>query len=180
MEVVNNEIQGLILLKPRIFTDARGYFLETYSKEKLDSIIGDIDFVQDNESYSTQGVIRGLHYQIGEYAQAKLVSVSYGQVLDVVVDIRIDSPTFGEYYSVELSGDNKYSLFIPRGFAHGFSVLSEYALFRYKCDNYYSPNNEGAILFNDKSLGIDWMIPKELIKVSDKDLNNPTFENRKI
>lgn len=180
MEVVNNEIQGLILLKPRIFTDARGYFLETYSKEKLDSIIGDIDFVQDNESYSTQGVIRGLHYQIGEYAQAKLVSVSYGRVLDVVVDIRIDSPTFGEYYSVELSGDNKYSLFIPRGFAHGFSVLSEYALFRYKCDNYYSPNNEGAILFNDKSLGIDWMIPKELIKVSDKDLNNPTFENRKI
>ncbi|NLX81431.1 MAG: dTDP-4-dehydrorhamnose 3,5-epimerase [Proteiniphilum sp.] len=172
MKIIKTNIEGLLIIEPTIFEDSRGYFMESFSQKEFQNIVGKIDFVQENESKSKYGVVRGLHFQQGEYAQAKLVRVVIGSVLDVAVDIRVGSPTFGQHLAIELSEDNKRQLFIPRGFAHGFSVLSEEAIFQYKCDNYYNPQSEGAILWNDPQLNIDWKIPQENILLSDKDKTN--------
>lgn len=172
MKIIRTNIEGLLIIEPTIFEDSRGYFMESFSQKEFQNIVGKIDFVQENESKSKYGVVRGLHFQQGEYAQAKLVRVVIGSVLDVAVDIRVGSPTFGQHLAIELSEDNKRQLFIPRGFAHGFSVLSEEAIFQYKCDNYYNPQSEGAILWNDPQLNIDWKIPQENILLSDKDKTN--------
>lgn len=175
MEVIKTKIEGVYIIKPRVIKDARGYFFEAYNKEAFVEAGIDYDFVQDNQSFSGYGVIRGLHFQKGEYAQAKLVRVLQGKVLDVAVDIRPGSPTFGEHVAVELSEENCLQLLIPRGMAHGFSVLSETALFFYKCDNYYNKESEGSLLFNDTDLAIDWQIDTEDAEVSEKDLNAPSF-----
>lgn len=172
MKIIKTNIEGLLIIEPTIFEDSRGYFMESFSQKEFQNIVGKIDFVQENESKSKYGVVRGLHFQQGEYAQAKLVRVVIGSVLDVAVDIRVGSPTFGQHLAIELSEDNKRQLFIPRGFAHGFSVLSEEAIFQYKCDNYYNPQSEGAILWKDPQLNIDWKIPQENILLSDKDKTN--------
>lgn len=172
MKIIKTNIEGLLIIEPTIFEDRRGYFMESFSQKEFQNIVGKIDFVQENESKSKYGVVRGLHFQQGEYAQAKLVRVVIGSVLDVAVDIRVGSTTFGQHLAIELSEDNKRQLFIPRGFAHGFSVLSEEAIFQYKCDNYYNPQSEGAILWNDPQLNIDWKIPQENILLSDKDKTN--------
>ena len=156
MNYIQTEIDGVWLIEPKVFFDERGYFMEAFKKEEFESHIGPVNFVQDNESKSSFGVLRGLHYQKGEYSQAKLVRVIKGEVLDVAVDLRKSSPTFGKYVSVLLSEENKRQFFIPRGFAHGFAVLSEEAIFTYKVDNKYAPQAEASILFNDKTLGIDW------------------------
>ncbi len=174
MELIETGIEGLYILEPKVFGDSRGYFFESYSKREFTRLTGlDIDFVQDNQSCSTRGVVRGLHFQKGEDAQAKLVSVVEGEVLDVVVDLRPGSETFGRHYSVLLSGENKRRFFIPRGFAHGFSVLSDMAVFQYKCDNYYAPQSEGAIAWDDPDLAIDWMLRPEEVVVSAKDSAHP-------
>jgi len=171
-------LKGCFLLEPKIFNDSRGYFYESFNKLTFNNLIGqNINFIQDNESFSVKGVIRGLHYQTGEHSQAKLVRVIKGCVLDVAVDIRKDSDTYGQFFSVELSEENKKQLFIPRGFAHGFAVLSESAIFSYKCDNFYNKESESGILFNDKSLNIDWRLEDKDIIVSDKDLQLPNFQN---
>lgn len=170
MEIIRPEIEGLLVLRPKIFTDSRGYFYESYSKKNLDEAIGyPVEFVQDNQSKSSYGVVRGLHFQRPPFAQAKLVRCIKGRVLDVAVDIRRDSPTFGQHFAVELSEENHLQFFIPRGFAHGFSVLSEEAIFQYKCDNYYAPQADGGISLNDVSLGIDWRIAPEDRILSEKD-----------
>src|SRR5690554_5720280 len=163
-------IDGLVIESPLIFSDLRGFFFESFNKARFSEKWGDYNFVQDNVSISSYGVIRGLHFQSGEFAQAKLVQVLKGKVLDVVVDLRSDSPTFGQHYSVELTDENHLQFFIPRGFAHGFSVLSEEAVFHYKCDNYYHKESENGIVYNDSTLNIDWKIPKGKEIVSDKDL----------
>lgn len=176
MEVIKTDMEGLLLLKPRVFGDARGYFCETFSARRFRELTGiDVTFVQDNQARSVYGVLRGLHFQKGDDAQAKLVRVSEGCVLDVVVDIRSGSPTFGRHFAVELSADNFLQLYIPRGFAHGYAVMSEAAVFQYKTDNYYSPESEGAILWNDPALGIDWKLPGSEIILSEKDRSNPPF-----
>lgn len=170
MEIIRPEIEGLLVLRPKIFTDSRGYFYESYSKKNLDEAIGyPVEFVQDNQSKSSYGVVRGLHFQRPPFAQAKLVRCIKGKVLDVAVDLRRDSPTFGQHFAVELSEENHLQFFIPRGFAHGFSVLSEEAIFQYKCDNYYAPQADGGISLNDESLGIDWKISPEDRILSEKD-----------
>ena len=170
MEFIQQDIEGLILIKPTIYTDKRGYFAETFRQDLLEETVGhSLNFVQDNESKSTKGVLRGLHYQLPPNDQAKLVRVTEGNVLDVVVDLRKKSDTFGQYISIELTADNKYQLFVPRGFAHGFLVLSESATFAYKVDNYYAPHQERGITFNDPTLGIDWRLPNEMLEISDKD-----------
>lgn len=169
MQVIETNIQDVLLIRPKVFGDERGYFFESYTQKWFDQRIGRISFVQDNESYSSYGVIRGLHFQRAPYSQSKLVRVVKGAVLDVVVDIRRGSPTFGQHVSIELTAENKYQLFIPRGFAHGFAVLSENALFQYKCDNYYMPQSEDAIAFDDPELGIDWKIPADKRILSEKD-----------
>jgi dTDP-4-dehydrorhamnose 3,5-epimerase len=176
MRVTDTALNGCLILAPSVFEDERGYFYESFNKDKFSQLAGQqMHFVQDNQSYSTRGVLRGLHFQHGEYAQAKLVRVLKGEVLDVVVDIRPESPTFGQHFSMVLSEENKLQLFIPRGFAHGFVVLSEQAEFFYKCDNYYNKASEGSILYNDAELGIDWGIaPSELI-VSGKDKEAGSF-----
>lgn len=173
MNVINTDIEGAVIIEPRIFQDARGYFFESYSKREFDKKVTPVDFVQDNESMSTRGVIRGLHFQRPPYAQAKLVRCVKGRVLDVVVDIRKGSPTFGKHVAVELSEDNHRQFFIPRGFAHGFAVLSDIAVFQYKCDNYYHPEADGGISILDPSLGIDWGIAIEEAILSDKDKKHP-------
>ncbi|MBR4408256.1 MAG: dTDP-4-dehydrorhamnose 3,5-epimerase [Bacteroidales bacterium] len=174
MKVINTDIPGLLILEPVIHGDARGYFFEAFNQKDFDEAVGmHVTFVQDNESKSSYGVLRGLHFQKGDHAQAKLVRVVSGRVLDVAVDIRPGSPTFGRHVSVELTGENHRMFFIPRGFAHGFSVLSEEAVFQYKCDNYYCPESEGGIAWDDPSLGIDWQLPAEAVKLSDKDRRNP-------
>lgn len=174
MEILKTEIEGLLILKPKVFTDSRGYFYESYSKRVFDEAVGrEVDFVQDNQSKSSYGVVRGLHFQKPPFAQSKLVRCIKGRVLDVAVDLRKDSPTFGKHFAVELTEDNNLQFFIPRGFAHGFSVLSEEAVFQYKCDNYYAPQADGGISLNDKSLGIDWRIAQEDRILSDKDLHHP-------
>ncbi len=170
MEIIRPEIEGLLVLRPKIFTDSRGYFYESYSKKNLDEAIGyPVEFVQDNQSKSSYGVVRGLHFQRPPFAQAKLVRCIKGKVLDVAVDLRRDSPTFGQHFAVELSEENHLQFFIPRGFAHGFSVLSEEAIFQYKCDNYYAPQADGGISLNDESLGIAWKISPDHRILSEKD-----------
>lgn len=169
MNIIETEIPGVLIIEPRIFKDGRGYFFESYSQKEFTEKVGKVDFVQDNESRSIYGVLRGLHFQKPPFAQSKLVRVIEGVVLDVAVDIRKGSPTYGRYVSVELTGENHRQFFIPRGFAHGFSVLSEEVIFQYKCDSFYSPENEGAIAWNDPDLGIDWHIPSSEVILSDKD-----------
>lgn len=177
MNVIKTDIEGVVVIEPRVFDDARGYFFESYSKRRFDEAVRPIEFVQDNESMSTRGVIRGLHFQRPPFSQSKLVRCVRGAVLDVVVDIRRGSPTCGRHIAVELTGENRRQLFVPRGFAHGFAVLSDEAVFQYKCDNYYHPESEGGISIADHSLGIDWRIdPAEAI-LSEKDLRNPMFSD---
>lgn len=177
MEIIDTSIDGVKIIKPRVFEDSRGYFFESYSKKSFEQQGVFYDFIQDNQSLSQYGVIRGLHFQRGEHAQAKLVRALKGSVLDVAVDIRPGSPTFGKHIAIELSEENKLQLLIPRGLAHGFSVLSPEAVFSYKCDNTYCKESEGGILYNDPDLGIDWQIPEGKIIVSDKDMLNPTLNN---
>lgn len=176
MEIIKTDIEGVLILKPHIFGDARGYFYESYNKKLLSELAPEIpEFVQDNQSYSTYGVVRGLHFQKAPYAQAKLVRVVSGKVLDVAVDLRAGSPTFGKHVSVELSGENHLQFFIPEGFAHGFSVLSHEVVFQYKCSSFYNKESEGGIIFNDPDLGIDWGIPQKDMILSPKDKVHPTF-----
>ena len=173
MKVIRTGIEGVVILEPRIFGDSRGCFFESFNQKAFDEAVGPTVFVQDNESRSSYGVVRGLHFQKGEHAQAKLVRVVSGAVLDVAVDIREGSPTFGKHVAVELTGENHLQLFLPRGMAHGFSVLSEEAVFQYKCDNFYCPESEGAIAWDDPDLGIDWRIPASDVILSEKDSNHP-------
>lgn len=173
MKVMQTDIEGLLVIEPRVFTDQRGYFSETFSRKMFEEQVAPVQFVQDNESYSRRGVLRGLHFQRAPFAQAKLVRVAKGEVLDVAVDLRKGSPTYGKHSAIRLSLENKLQLFIPKGFAHGFIVLSDEALFQYKCDNYYAPDHEGALLWNDPALGIDWIIPEREIILSEKDRKNP-------
>ena len=177
MKLTQTPLQGCIVIEPTVFSDNRGTFQETYRKQQLDQVLGyAVSFVQDNQSFSKKGVLRGLHFQKGEFAQAKLVRVIQGKVLDVAVDIRQNSPTFGQYHSVELSSDNNKQLFVPRGFAHGFVVLSDTATLSYKCDNYYNKEAEGGIVFNDPELDIDWGVPAVRLIISEKDLNLPQLK----
>ena len=175
MEFKELEIKGVWMIEPKRFGDARGYFCETFKLSEFESHIGKVEFVQDNESLSTRGVLRGLHFQRGEWSQAKLVRVSQGRVLDVAVDLRGGSPTYGQHVAVELSRDNGRQMFIPRGFAHGFVVLSDEAQFQYKVDNVYAPQSEATLRFDDPALGIDWPIAKEEMKLSEKDLRGMAF-----
>lgn len=177
MKVQTTPIEGLLIIEPDIFKDNRGYFFETYQIKRFQELGIKSTFVQDNESYSTYGVIRGLHYQIGEFAQAKLIRVIKGKVYDVAVDLRKNSPTFGQWFGIELDDIHKKMFYIPRGFAHGFSVLSEDAIFSYKCDNYYNKGSERGIIFSDLFLNIDWKIPEDKIIVSEKDKLLPSFVN---
>ena len=169
MRVIKTDIEGLLILEPEVFGDSRGYFMESFSERAFDNEVAPIRFVQDNRSYSRYGVVRGLHYQREPYAQSKLVSCVVGRVLDVAVDIREGSPTFGKHVAVELSAENHRQLFIPKGFAHGFAVLSDEALFEYKCDEFYHPEAEYGIAWDDPNIGIDWRLPKEDIILSKKD-----------
>ena len=173
MNFIKTEIDGVWILEPRVFEDSRGYFFEAYNQKEFEEHGLHYNFVQDNQSFSTYGTVRGLHFQKGEFAQAKLVRVIEGAVLDVAVDLRRNSPTFGKHVAVELSGENKRQLLIPRGFAHGFSVLSKTALFTYKCDNFYNKASEGGLLFNDPEVGVDWRVPEDKVVLSDKDKLNP-------
>lgn len=177
MKVTETPIKGLYIIEPHVFGDSRGYFFESWSKKDFDALVGPVDFVQDNESRSCYGVVRGLHFQKGEHAQAKLVRCVEGRVLDVAVDIRRDSPSFGKWFSVELSAENHRQFFLPRGMAHGFAVLSESAVFQYKCDNFYAPQSEGAVAWNDPDLAIDWQIPGEDVILSEKDSHHPAFKD---
>ena len=177
MEVIKTNIEGVVIIEPRIFKDDRGYFFESFSQREFEEKVCKTTFVQDNESKSSYGVLRGLHFQKPPFAQSKLVRVIKGAVLDVAVDIRKGSPTFGQYVSVELTGENHRQFFIPRGFAHGFSVLSEEVIFQYKCDNFYSPQSEGAIAWNDPDLNIDWCIPAEKVVLSEKDSKHPRLKD---
>lgn len=177
MEVIKTNIEGVIILEPRVFRDVRGYFFESYSKRVFDELGRPVDFVQDNESMSTRGVMRGLHFQRPPFSQSKLVRCVKGQVLDVAVDIRKGSPTYGKHVAVELSEYNHRQFFVPRGFAHGFAVLSDVAVFQYKCDNYYRPDADGGISIADNSLGINWQIdPLEAI-LSEKDTRHPLLKD---
>ncbi len=180
MKILETPIKDLYIIEPRVFKDERGYFFESYNKKKFEEAGLQYDFVQDNQSKSQYGVIRGLHYQLAPFAQAKLVRVLEGKVLDVVVDIRKNSPTFGKTFSIELSADNFRQLLVPRGFAHGFSVLSETAIFAYKCDNIYNKSAERGILYNDHQLNIDWKIPTNKAIISEKDKINPVFADAEI
>ena len=177
MKVIKTAIEDVVIIEPNVFGDARGYFFESYSQKKFNEQVREVKFVQDNESKSKYGVLRGLHFQKGKDAQSKLVRVVKGRVLDVAVDIRKSSPTFGKYVAVELTEDNHRQLFVPRGFAHGFSVLSEEAIFQYKCDNLYAPQAEGAIAWNDPEIGIDWGLPAEDVLLSAKDAAHPLLKD---
>jgi len=180
MEIQETGLKDCVIIKPRVFEDSRGYFFESFNKKTFEEKTGMSGaFVQDNQSFSTYGVIRGLHAQAGEFAQAKLVRVLKGEVLDVAVDIRPGSPTFGKHISVKLSAENRLQLYVPRGFLHGFSVLSETAEFFYKCDNFYEKSAEIGIMYNDKDLGIDWMIPENEASISEKDLILNAFSSLK-
>ena len=177
MKVRKTDIQDLLVIEPEIYGDSRGYFFESFSKKKFEAATGvQADFVQDNESKSAYGVIRGLHFQKDPHAQAKLIRVVRGKVLDVAVDLRPDSPTYGRYHAEELSEDNHLQMFIPKGFAHGFSVLSDEAVLQYKCDGYYNPESEGGIAWNDPDLNIDWGIPAEKVILSAKDKDRQTLK----
>ncbi len=180
MEITKTGFSGLYVLKPQIFEDSRGYFFESYNRNKLKDILGDISFVQDNQSKSVLGTIRGFHYQLEPYAQTKLIRVIDGKILDVVIDIREKSPTFGKNFSIELSSENKQQLFIPKGFAHGFSVLSKTAIVFYKTDQFYKPESERGINFNDENLRIDWNIDIKNAKISPKDKVLPSFQETEM
>lgn len=177
MNFTEQNIKGIWVIEPRVFNDARGYFMEAFRQADFDKNIGHVNFIQDNESKSGKGVLRGLHYQTGDYSQAKLVRVIKGAVLDVAVDLRKYSPTFGQYVAVELTEDNKKQLYIPRGFAHGFLVLSEEAVFSYKVDNIYSPQHEASIVWNDEEIGIDWMFEESDLLLSEKDKYGKTLSD---
>ncbi len=177
MKAIETKLKGCFIIEPRVFNDERGYFYESFNSSVFNEITGmNTLFVQDNESYSTKGVLRGLHFQEGDYAQAKLVRVIKGSVLDVAVDIRKGSSTYGEYIALELSEDNKRQLFVPRGFAHGFVVLSETTIFSYKCDNFYNKESERGIIYNDETLNVDWQLPNNQLILSEKDLLLPKFK----
>ncbi len=177
MTVTETHLKGCFIIEPKIFFDERGLFFESFQKEKLEESLGcTLNFMQDNQSISKQGVLRGLHFQDGEYAQAKLVQVVKGEVLDVIVDLRLESPTFGQHITIELSDTNKKLIFIPKGMAHGFVVRSAEAIFAYKCDAYYYQGSESGLIYNDKTLNIDWKYPTEGIILSKKDTELPTFK----
>ena len=180
MEVIKTPISGLLIIEPRVFEDDRGYFFESYQKERYIQNGIDCDFMQDNEAKSVKGVVRGLHYQLAPFAQSKLVRVVLGTVFDVAVDLRKGSPTFGEWFGIELSADNKKQFFVPRGFAHGYSVLSETAIFSYKCDNVYNKESERSVNINDPKLNIDWKIELNQQIVSEKDIDAPFFEDAEM
>jgi dTDP-4-dehydrorhamnose 3,5-epimerase len=181
MKFTKTNIPEIVIIEPDVYGDSRGYFSETFRKDKLEEFIGyKINFCQDNESKSSRGVLRGLHYQLPPTSQTKLVRVIQGNVLDIAVDIRKGSPTFGKHVSVELSGENKKQVLIPRGFAHGFVVLSETALFSYKVDNYYSPHDDRGILFSDPALGINWNIEQSFLSLSEKDKNQPFLNDAEV
>ncbi|MEN9338892.1 MAG: dTDP-4-dehydrorhamnose 3,5-epimerase [Bacteroidota bacterium] len=176
MELIATALKDCFILKPQIFSDDRGYFYESFNRQKFKNLSGiDIEFVQDNQAHSNYGTLRGLHFQKGDHAQAKLVRVIRGRVLDVAVDLRPDSPTYLQHVAVELSGENHHQLFVPRGFAHGYSVLEDDTLFVYKCDNYYCKEAEGGVFYKDASLNIDWKLPHEAIKLSAKDAILPSI-----
>lgn len=177
MNVIKTDIEGVVIIEPRIFTDARGYFFESFSERDFCKEVREIKFVQDNESKSSYGVMRGLHFQRPPFTQSKLVRVIKGAVLDVAVDIRKGSPTYGKHVAVELTEDNHRQFFVPRGFAHGFAVLSDEAIFQYKCDNFYAPEADGGISILDDSLGIDWRIPTEKAILSEKDTKHPLLKD---
>lgn len=177
MDYKQTDIEGVYILEPRVFNDARGYFMETWKRQEFEEHVGRVDFIQDNESKSSRGVLRGLHYQKGAWSQAKLVRVISGTVIDVAVDIRQGSPTFGRHVMVELSGENKRQFFIPRGFAHGFLVTSDEAVFTYKVDNVYAPQAEAGIRWNDPELGIHWPIAPDEVITSEKDLGQPLLRD---
>lgn len=177
MKMTRTDIEGLVLIEPRVFGDSRGYFFESFSQREFEKEVGQVRFVQDNESKSSYGVIRGLHFQKPPHTQSKLVRVVKGRVLDVAVDLRRDSKTYGKYFSVELTEDNHLQLFIPKGFAHGFAVLSDEAVFQYKCDEFYAPESEGAIAWNDPDIGVDWQIPEDKVILSEKDKKHPSFKD---
>lgn len=177
MEVINTEIEGVYIIEPRVYKDNRGYFFESFSQKEFDEKVRPIKFVQDNESKSCYGVLRGLHFQKGVHSQSKLVRVVKGSVLDIAVDIRNGSPTFGLYVSCELTSENHRQFFIPRGFAHGFVVQSDEAVFQYKCDNIYCPESEGALAWDDPDLHIDWGIPADKVILSDKDKHHPRLND---
>jgi dTDP-4-dehydrorhamnose 3,5-epimerase len=177
VNITETNIDGLVIIEPKVFGDARGYFMETFQKNTFNSNVTETEFIQDNESKSSKGVLRGLHFQLPPYQQAKLVRVIEGEVLDVAVDLRKDSKTYGQHYSILLSGENKKQFFVPRGFAHGFVVLSETAIFSYKVDNLYAPTHDSGILWNDETLNIDWNIDSALIQLSEKDKNLSSFKD---
>ncbi|MDC0430156.1 dTDP-4-dehydrorhamnose 3,5-epimerase [Candidatus Thioglobus sp.] len=180
MKFTPQSIPEVILIEPTVHRDDRGYFVETFRQDLFEKAIGyKVNFIQDNESKSTKGVLRGLHYQLPPYTQAKLVRVIEGSVLDIAVDIRKSSPTFGQHVSVELTGENKHQLFVPHGFAHGFLVLSDSSTFSYKVDNYYAPEHDRGIAFNDSDLAINWQLPLEILQLSDKDKNHSNLANTK-
>ena len=177
MEVKQTQIPGVVIIEPRLFKDDRGYFFESFSERDFNTQVREIHFVQDNESKSSYGVLRGLHFQKPPHAQSKLVRVIKGAVLDVAVDIRKGSPTFGQHVAVELTEENHRQFFIPRGFAHGFSVLTDEVIFQYKCDNFYAPQSEGALAWDDPDLGIDWNIPTDKVILSEKDKHHPRLKD---
>ena len=180
MKFIPTKLEGCYIIEPKIINDGRGYFMESFNENTFQKGIGqNVHFVQDNQSFSTKGVFRGLHYQVGEHGQAKLIRVLSGEVLDVAVDIRPNSKTFGQHVSVLLSAEKQNQFFVPRGFAHGFLVLSDTATFFYKCDNFYNKESEGGIIFNDKTLNIDWSFPENELIISEKDKVQPVLENAK-
>lgn len=180
MNFIETKLKGCFIIEPKVFHDDRGYFMESFNQNTFNNGIGqEVNFVQDNQSYSSKGVLRGLHYQCGEHAQAKLVRVLQGEVLDVVVDLRPDSETYGQSLSVLLSGENQKQFFVPRGFAHGFLVVSETATFFYKCDNFYNKESEGGVIYNDSSLAIDWQFDSEDLIISEKDKELPLLKKAK-
>lgn len=178
MKITETDLEGCFIIEPQIFGDERGYFFETFNKEKFQKLTNlEIVFLQDNEAFSNKGILRGLHFQKGEFAQAKLVRVVKGKVLDVVVDLRPKSKHFGKHFSIILSGENKKQLFVPRGFAHGYAVLEDNTIFCYKCDNYYHPEAEDGVIYNDKDLNIDWILKDDEVTLSGKDKNLKEFKN---
>lgn len=177
MTVIKTEIPGLVIIEPRVFGDNRGYFFESFSERRFKEEVADVKFVQDNESKSCYGVVRGMHFQKPPHTQAKLVRVVKGKVLDVAVDLRKGSPTYGKHIAVELSEENHRQVFIPKGFAHGFAVLADDTIFQYKCDEYYEPQSEGALAWDDPDLAIDWKLPLDQVKLSEKDKNHPNLKD---
>ena len=181
MKIKETGIEGLLVIEPKVFGDSRGYFMESFSERKFRELTGlDVNFVQDNESMSSYGVVRGLHMQLPPHAQAKLVRVVSGRALDVAVDLREGSPTYGRHFAIELTGENHLQVFIPKGFAHGFAVLSDEVVFQYKCDEYYAPESEAAVIWNDPDLDVDWRIPEGDVRLSEKDKNHPRLKDLKL